>query len=117
MPRCGDLRIVDHERRIDVPPDTGARREMLFEVVGMQFDEARQQIVAVPVLGAGHLGRAGRDFANNAVLDPDHADESSSFRLTIRAFLINILLLRGRFDSASARTSLPCCAPVCLYAG
>jgi hypothetical protein len=48
---CGHLGIVDHECGVDIPAHAWAGREMLLEVVGVQFDQTGQQIVAVPVLG------------------------------------------------------------------
>jgi hypothetical protein len=39
---CGShLRIVNHKRRVDMPPHARARCEMLLKIVRVQFDQPR----------------------------------------------------------------------------
>jgi hypothetical protein len=47
---CDDLRIVAHHRRCRWPVHTGTRAQMLFQVIGVQFDQPRQQVIAVQIL-------------------------------------------------------------------
>ncbi len=58
-----------------IPQHARTRRDMLFDVVGVQLDQSGQQVIATPVLGFAHRGRAGRDFRNAAVGYPYHARE------------------------------------------
>ncbi len=70
--RC-NLRVVDHESGIRIPQHAGARRQMLLEIVRMQFDQTRQQVIAVPVFGFACGGRAALDVVDLAVFDAHHA--------------------------------------------
>ena len=53
------LRVVGEQGRHGRPAHAGARLQVLLEVVGVQLDQSRDQVVAVPVLRAGR-GAAAR---------------------------------------------------------
>ncbi|MNY34733.1 hypothetical protein D3C86_1690980 [compost metagenome] len=48
---------------------------MLFQVVGMQLDQPRQQEIAAQVLGLGQPARAFGDVGNHAVTQHQGAEE------------------------------------------
>ncbi len=72
----GDLRVIGHHRAAGVPEHARARHEMRLEMVGVQFDQAGQQIVALavdPALRAAALA----DLDDAAVVDRDPAEEDA----------------------------------------
>ena len=52
----------------------GTGLDVLFQVVGVQFDETRHQVVAVEVEGADHPGSAGVDGGDPASGDAHGAE-------------------------------------------
>ena len=62
-----DLRIVRLQCRHRVPVDAGARMVVVFEVVGVQFNQPRHQIVAAEVFPARGVGQV--DGVDQPVLD------------------------------------------------
>jgi len=76
----GALRIVRDGRGDRIPDHAGARHQVLLEVVGVQLDQARQQPVAFPVLGAGQLRPAPVDGPDAATVDHDTAREGLAGR-------------------------------------
>ena len=72
---CGDLRVIGHHRGERMPAHMRARREMAFEVIGVQFDEAGDQMVARKVdaalrrLALADLGDAAVIHGQPALLD------------------------------------------------
>jgi hypothetical protein len=71
----GDLGVVCHHRRHARPFDAGTRREVLLEIVGMQLDQARHEIVAFEIGGAGGARAARIHLDDAAVADHDSAVE------------------------------------------
>ena len=69
-----DLRVMRLDRRHFQPADPGARRVMRFQMVGMQFDQAGDKIIAFEIL-AGAAG-AFRDIGDLAVADQDRTVEN-----------------------------------------
>ena len=72
--RGGDLRVVGHHRAAGVPDDARARHVMGFEVVGVQLDEAGQQIVASAIEAAARTPSFA-DFDDASAFDDDVAGE------------------------------------------
>ena len=68
--RGGDLGVMRLHRGHRVPAHLGARRIMDLEVVGMQFDKARDQVIPVQI-GAGAGG--GADIGDDAAIDAHRA--------------------------------------------
>ena len=72
----GDLRVVGHHRAAGVPEHARARHEMRLEMVGVQFDQAGQQIIALavdPALRAAALA----DLDDAAMVDRDPAGKDA----------------------------------------
>ena len=67
----GDLRVMGLDGRRGVPANARTRRVVLFQVVGMQFDQTRDEIVAFDIL-AGSCGPFG-DIGDLAITDQERA--------------------------------------------
>ena len=59
--RRRDLRVMCLDRRDRIPPHPGAGRIVAFEMVGMQLDQPRDQVVAIEILADRAGGRHVRD--------------------------------------------------------
>ncbi len=73
----GDLRVVGHDGGEAVPADVVARREVAFEVIGVQLDQTRNERVAAHVdarLGRVALAYLGDHAVGNG--DPAVADRA-----------------------------------------
>ncbi len=76
-----DLRVIGEHRAAGVPQHRRARQEMGFEVVRVQFDQARREIVAVEVealarrVAFAHLGDAPVLDAHAARKDTGRGDD------------------------------------------
>ncbi len=73
--RCDDLRIVADHRGHRRPINARTRRQVLFEVVGVQFHQPRQQVIALHVLSLTQLAASTLDLGNQAVTDHHSAGE------------------------------------------
>jgi hypothetical protein len=65
------LRVTGENSVQRIPLHARPRDEVVLEVVGMQLDHARQQVVAAQVLG--DRGSTGADVGDQAVTDQDRA--------------------------------------------
>ena len=73
--RSGNLRIMRLNGRNRIPAHAGARRIVRFQMIGVEFDESRDQVVATHVLAMG--GTALVDPRNLAVANHECAVEDT----------------------------------------
>ena len=82
--RCCNLRIMGLNRSVDIPAHFRTRRVMAFELVGVQLDEARNDIIAIHVIAA--IGIALIDGCNFAVTDQDRTGNNLVSEHDLRIF-------------------------------
>jgi hypothetical protein len=70
-----DVRIMREDAGHGRPAHAGARHEVAFDVVGVHFDEARYEVVALHVLRRGRAAAPGADSGDVAVAQDDVAVE------------------------------------------
>ena len=73
---CCALRVMNRHGRVGIPEHAGAWHQVLLEIVGMEFDQARHQPVTSPILCSGHAGVAAIDAADHAIFDQHGADKA-----------------------------------------
>ncbi len=67
------LRVMRHQRRKRRPLDARPRQQVTLQIVGVEFDEAGQQQIAVEILGARQGRGAGVDRGDPPVGGPERA--------------------------------------------